>query len=135
MIEQKSADDDNDEAYQRAGIPTIPGQSEVEAGVFEVKRRMQHQPNLFHVSPDCVTWIKERRMYRMDDKADGKFAVVKENDHLMDATRYVAMARPLGPSVGPAEPTRHEYRYGYAPPAEWANQNNATGGPPLGSLT
>jgi hypothetical protein len=122
-------------AYQLAGIPIQPGQAEPEAGCFEIKRRLQHDPPMMTVSPACQKWLWERGIYRMDDRADGKFAVVKEHDHLMDATRYVAMSRPIGPSAGPPEPKRHEYRYGYAPPAEYLNQYDPTTGPPLGSMT
>ncbi len=32
----------------------------------------------------CSKWLEEYRLYRRDDKGN----VVKENDHLMDATRY-----------------------------------------------
>lgn len=99
-----------EDAYLRAGIPTLPGQNEVEAGVFEMKRRMQHSPTLLHVSRNCGVWIRECERYRMDDKADGRFAVVKQDDHLMDASRYVAMSRPIGPT-GPGIEREQEWHF------------------------
>ncbi len=40
------------------------------------------------VFSSCQSWLQEYRLYRRDE--DGK--IVKENDHLMDATRYLVMS-------------------------------------------
>lgn len=122
-------------AYYRAGISAYEGQNELEAGVFELMRRMEHKPPLLLVSKKCDKWLKERSQYRRDDREDGKFQVVKTRDHLMDATRYVAMARPLPPSPGfPEQKKVERFRYGFAPAYE--NEYQApTDVPPLGVLS
>ncbi len=80
-------------AYHRAGVPVVSGNNKVEAGILEVKRRLQSKQSALLVASHCQNWLKERGSYRMDDREDGAFAVVKQNDHLMDATRYVLMER------------------------------------------
>lgn len=80
-------------AFHLEGIHVEPGNNEKEAGAFEIKRRLQDTPPTFHVSKTCQKWLWERDRYRMDEKADGSFDTVKKDDHLMDPTRYVAMAR------------------------------------------
>lgn len=79
-------------AYARAGIWTVHGQADVEVGVLETKRRLQTDGIV--ISEDCQRLLWEIPRYRMDDKADGRFAVVKENDHELDALRYALMSRP-----------------------------------------
>lgn len=75
-------------------------QNELEAGVFLVRRRLANE-QLF-ISRDCplVTWEAER--YRIQEREDGKFDVVKKDDHLMDTVRYAAMTRPWDPKPKPA---------------------------------
>ena len=58
----------------------------VEAGVYEVWTRLS--AGRLKVFKSCVNWLAEFRLYRRDEK--GK--IVKEKDHLMDATRYLAMS-------------------------------------------
>lgn len=84
-------------AYYRAGISTVPAQNDLEAGVFEVKRRLQSKTIL--ITRNCRRWTWERGRYRIQARDDGKFAVIARQNHLMDASRYVAMARPVGPQV------------------------------------
>lgn len=112
------------QAYKNAGIPVLPGQADVEVGVFEVRRRLQHKDAqdelnpIMHVTRNCRVFQWEIGRYRMDDRADGVFKVVKENDHIMDAVRYVAMTRPIG--LGRVAPLPQPYRFeeGIAPPLE-----------------
>lgn len=60
------------------------GRGSVEAGIFCLYNRMcTGRLKVFNTLPQ---WISEFRLYRRDDK--GK--VVKKNDHLMDASRYLA---------------------------------------------
>jgi hypothetical protein len=72
----------------------------VEAGVNVVKRRLQRadgdgnpQPALL-VTKNCRRLIWEFGRYRIDPQEDGKFAVVKRDDHVIDSMRYMAMERP-----------------------------------------
>lgn len=97
-----------DQAYRRAGVKCIHAQNEVEAGVFEVMRRLEYKADdgegdrkpepLLLVSSRCVQLLKEIGKYRLDPKQDGSFGVVKKNDHGCDVMRYICMARPLAPA-------------------------------------
>jgi hypothetical protein len=58
----------------------------VDSGLYEVWQRMTS--GRLKVFKSLRNWINEFRLYRRDDK--GK--VVKENDHLMDATRYLIVS-------------------------------------------
>lgn len=103
-------------AYQRAGIQCWPAQNDVEAGVFEVRRRIEFEQIL--ISEDCrhLRWELER--YRIDPKTDGRFAVLKQDDHGCDALRYVCMARPLAPHSPPATRKKPVWTPGTALPVE-----------------
>lgn len=58
----------------------------VEAGIHAIYRRMvSGRLRVFRTLPN---WLSEVRLYRRDEK--GK--IVKERDHLMDATRYLIMS-------------------------------------------
>lgn len=82
--------------FHNYGIYPRHAQNEVEAGVMQMRRRINH--GLFKVGKNLGEWVSEARQYRIDeDTADGKFRVVKENDHLMDATRYLVMEEPYNP--------------------------------------
>ena len=70
------------EMYSDLGLNVIPADNAVEAGLFAVWERMTTQR--FKVFSTCREWLAEFRLYRRDTK--GK--IVKEFDHLMDATRY-----------------------------------------------
>ena len=85
---------DNIEAmYQREGIPAIKANNKVEAGILEVKRRFQSVPKGLLVAENCTKTRWELERYRVDDTEEGKFKVVKSNDHAADALRYVCMSR------------------------------------------
>jgi phage terminase large subunit-like protein len=58
----------------------------VEAGIYQLWQRMSS--GRLKVFDSCVNWLTEFRIYRRDDKG----RIVKENDHLMDATRYLVMS-------------------------------------------
>lgn len=81
-------------AFAREGIYCVHGQNAVEAGVFEIKRRLQASPSMLLVSKDCQRLIWEIFRYRRDARADQSFAVIKQDDHELDALRYACMARP-----------------------------------------
>ncbi len=119
-------------AYQKAGLDVIPANNKVEAGNTEIKRRLQSAPCGFFVSDTCQKWLWERSRYRLDDREDGKYAVVKSNDHLMDATRYVCMSRQWYAPYEPDRPKNHpSFNPNYQPPYKderFPNPNN----PPLG---
>jgi phage terminase large subunit-like protein len=126
--------DNIEAAYQRAGITTIWGQNEVEAGVFEMKRRLQASPPRLYVNSRCESWRYEQTRYRVDTKKEG-YKVVKEDDHLMDATRYVAMYRPMAPPrEAPDKVFRSTYIPDYEPPLK-EQQFIDVGSEPMGSFS
>ena len=71
--------------YADLGLMLIPADNAVEAGIMALYKRMAS--GRLKVFSTLVNWIREFRIYRRDE--DGK--VVKENDHAMDATRYLIM--------------------------------------------
>ena len=85
------------EEYGELGLDLSPADNTVEAGLFEEYKRMT--TGRLKVFKSCTEWLEEYRIYRRDK--NGK--VVKENDHLMDCTRYsimsgldVAKTKPIG---------------------------------------
>lgn len=118
----------------RQGIPTMNGQNEVQAGVQSVRRRIQE--GALFVGENLRGLRGEAEEYRMDDRPDGEFKVVKENDHRLDALRYVLMARPWYSSVVD-QLREQEYVPGFAPSLEWlvAQDRPEHDGPPLGPLS
>jgi phage terminase large subunit-like protein len=81
---------------QRHGIFPMHGQNQVEAGVQNVRGRLA-AGDLF-VSRDCRGLRDEAEEYRNEDRPDGEFKVVKENDHRLDALRYACMSRAWSPA-------------------------------------
>lgn len=71
------------EIYQGLLPGLHPADNAVEAGIFDVWVRMT--TGRLKVFRSLVEWLGEFRVYRRDDKGH----VVKDNDHLMDATRYL----------------------------------------------
>ncbi len=121
-------------AYQRSGINAFEAQNDVEAGVFEVKRRLQStEPQMFFMSEACI-WLKwELEKYRVKEKPDGSFGVVKEDDHAVDALRYMALARPL-PILNPVKTAKSPSSWvpGTAPPYRPSGPSTNVG--PLGAM-
>lgn len=58
----------------------------VEAGIYAVWERLS--TGRMKVFESCMYWRTEFRVYRRNEKG----AIVKENDHAMDATRYLTMS-------------------------------------------
>jgi hypothetical protein len=71
--------------YRGLGLSLIEADNSVEAGLFACYQRMSRGG--LKVFSTLRNWLAEFRIYRRDEH--GK--VVKENDHLMDATRYLIM--------------------------------------------
>lgn len=99
--------DAQDNAEMRAqGIVTINAKKDVTAGIQKVKARLAVQgdsrPRLY-IHPRCENLIREIQSYRWAESRDGaneKEEPVKENDHAMDALRYmVTQLETPGPRV------------------------------------
>lgn len=58
----------------------------VESGLYEVWQRLS--TGRLKVFRSMSNWLYEFRLYRRDEKGH----IVKENDHIMDATRYLVMS-------------------------------------------
>jgi hypothetical protein len=81
--------------YQDLGLQIMPADNSVEAGIYEVWERLSTQ-RLF-IFNNLQNWLAEYRIYRRDEK--GK--IVKQNDHLMDCTRYLIKS---GLAIADTEP-------------------------------
>jgi phage terminase large subunit-like protein len=86
--------------YADNGIVTIPAQKKVTAGINRCRERLDSRG--FHVTSNCINFLKEIRQYRWKKppktESEGKAEPVKSNDHQMDAWRYAVMSRPYGPN-------------------------------------
>ena len=69
--------------YVDLGLRLTPADNGVESGIYEVWQRMS--TGRMKVFASMRDWLDEYRIYRRDDKG----RIVKERDHLMDATRYL----------------------------------------------
>ncbi len=72
--------------YIDLGLSLTMAENGVEAGLFDVWQRLS--TGRLKVFKTLQNWLAEYRLYRRDDKG----AVVKTNDHLMDATRYLIVS-------------------------------------------
>jgi len=71
------------EDYRNLGLSLALADNGVESGLYSVWNRMS--TGRLKVFRTLSGWLEEFRLYRRDDKG----RVVKENDHLMDASRYL----------------------------------------------
>lgn len=71
--------------YTDLGLDLTEADNAVEAGIYAVWTRLS--TGRLKVFNTLTSWLGEYRIYRRDE--NGK--VVKSNDHLMDATRYLLM--------------------------------------------
>jgi hypothetical protein len=69
--------------YKDLGLLIFPAKNEVESGIQNAYQRLVSRR--LKVFKTMINWQKEYMLYRRDK--NGK--IVKEDDHLMDATRYV----------------------------------------------
>lgn len=70
-------------AYRDLGLNLLPANNEVDSGIQNLWQRMT--TGNFKVFNTLQDWPREFMLYRRDLKG----RIVKTNDHLMDATRYV----------------------------------------------
>jgi phage terminase large subunit-like protein len=123
-------------ALAREGIYCAPGQNQVEAGVQQVRTRIQH--GRLKVGRNCVGLRDEADEYAAEDRPDGEFKPIKENDHRLDALRYLVMARAWDPIMEEHAPNRMlgQFEFGEAPPAEvLAGAGPAADVPPMGFMS
>jgi hypothetical protein len=88
--------------YRELGLDLMKADNAVEAGIYTVWERLAS--GKLKTFRSCRNLIAERRLYRRDEKG----RVVKQNDHLMDAERYLCVSGLARATVKPVddEPTR-----------------------------
>jgi hypothetical protein len=69
--------------YRELGLKITVADNGVESGLYAVWNRLS--TGRMKVAKSMGDWLAEFRLYRRDEKG----RVVKENDHLMDSTRYL----------------------------------------------
>lgn len=74
------------QTYIELGLDVDPAFNGVESGIYEVWQRLSS--GRLKVCKSLTNWLSEFRLYRRDEKG----RVVKDNDHLMDSTRYLVMS-------------------------------------------
>lgn len=73
------------QSYMDLGLHIVKAINAREAGIFEVWQALSQ--GRLKVFRTLQAWLAEYRLYRRDEHGE----IVKENDHLMDATRYLVM--------------------------------------------
>ena len=76
------------QAFPAIGLNLIHADNNVETGIMTVFERLA--TGQLRVFSTCQNWLREFRQYHRDAKGSGK--IVKVNDHLMDATRYLCVS-------------------------------------------
>lgn len=71
--------------YEELGLDLVQADNAVEAGIYRVHQRLTS--GRLKVFRSLTHWFSEFRLYRRDERG----RIVKERDHLMDATRYLEM--------------------------------------------
>lgn len=89
------------EIYRKLGLVLSKADNTVDAGIGEVWGRLS--TGRLKVFKSLSNWRSEFRLYRRDEKG----RIVKENDHLMDAMRYLIMS---GLRVARQKPQRQQAR-------------------------
>jgi phage terminase large subunit-like protein len=114
------------------GIYAAPGQNDVEAGIQQIRERIQH--DRFKVSPACVHLRDEADDYAAEETEDGSFKVIKGNDHVLDSLRYGCMTRPWFAALEAKAPERMlGWQPGHAPPSSQMQPQPAVG--PMGFMS
>lgn len=83
--------------YHQLGLELTPAANAVEAGIHAVWQRLSG--GRLKVFSSCQSWISEYGRYRRDEQG----RIVKDDDHLMDATRYLIMT---GLDIAITEPVK-----------------------------
>lgn len=82
-------------SYAELGLNLVPAINAVDAGLMDLYTRMSN--GRLKVFSSLTNWWIEKRLYRRDEKGN----IVKDRDHLMDATRYLEMSGLAVASVDP----------------------------------
>ena len=89
--------------YLEEGLDLMPADNSVSAGIFKVGQMLESgQLKVFNT---LKNWLSEYRVYRRDE--NGK--IIKKNDHLLDATRYLIMTGITYMTTEP-DPDKEEFK-------------------------
>lgn len=89
----------------RQGIPCIPGQNDVEAGISQFRQRLAE--DMLRINPACTGIRDEADDYALEPRDDGLIKPLKGNDHRLDAARYGLMHRAWGAAQTMEEPLQY----------------------------
>lgn len=98
--------------YIDLGLDLDTAMNAVESGIYEVWTRLS--TGRLKVFKSMTNWLQEFRLYRRDEKG----RIVKSNDHLMDATRYLVMSGLARAKVKPVSKPKPQSDY-YAGSTGW----------------
>lgn len=101
------------EKYQQLGLNLEAADNAVEAGLFEVWQRLSG--GRLKVFESLSNWRHEFRLYRRNEKGQ----IVKENDHLMDACRYLLASGMNRAKTKPVDRPRNSDAYGSGGAGGW----------------
>lgn len=102
--------------YTALGLKLSLADNAVESGIYEVWTRLS--TGRLKVFSTLANWRAEYRLYRRDDKG----RVVKDNDHLMDATRYLVMTGLAASAFKPSEKRAMGIKSDYRPVERYEQQ-------------
>jgi len=89
------------ETYHDLGLTLAPADNAVETGLYQVWDRLS--TGRLKICKSLANWRKEQKRYNRDAKGH----IIKKDDHLMDATRYLIMSgRAIAKAVPVAKPPR-----------------------------
>ena len=72
--------------YYDLGLDLTKADNSVETGIYQVYQQLLS--GQLKVFSTCEAFFREFRLYRRDDKGN----IIKKDDHLLDALRYVIMS-------------------------------------------
>lgn len=99
--------------YIDLGLHITPADNGVETGIYATHERLS--AGKLRVFRTCQSWLSEFRLYRRDEKG----RIVKVNDHLMDATRYLVVSG-IAKAITQPKPKQ--------PPRERGERGGSSGG-------
>lgn len=100
------------EQYRDLKLILEPADNAVESGIYAVWERLS--TNKLRVFRSLSNWFAEYRIYRRDEKG----RIVKENDHLMDTTRYLIAS---GLQAAITQPLPQRKRSDHPKASQWAS--------------
>ncbi|HEX7073353.1 MAG TPA: phage terminase large subunit [Hyphomicrobiaceae bacterium] len=93
--------------YHEQGVTLIPAQNDVDAGINRIHEWLSGDPPRLRIYRTCSNLIRELKGYRWAPRrtavGDEPERPLKQDDHAVDALRYLLMARPQ-PTQRPEEP-------------------------------